>query len=82
MIAQGWDYRPCSCMGVFETFMQGAMSTTNALYADIILFVLALIAYLYATGGFFDRRPLFLKRRNRPLPEAEPAKTESRADYL
>lgn len=74
LIAHGWGYHPCGCLGVLSRITGGDMSTTSALYVDIGLFALALTVYFLASGPVLDLRPWFRKRPPvQGSPVAEPA---------
>ena len=63
MISQGLGYEPCSCLGIFEQFFLGDISTVDALIIDIVLIVLALLIYFLYPYRFFSIRPWFYQRK-------------------
>ena len=69
MVAHGFGYKPCGCLGILDRVFLGQLSTTNSLYIDIGLIILALIIYFCYQGNFFDVRPWFLRRAERQIPE-------------
>ena len=69
MIGNGLGYRPCGCLGVLDKVFLGELSTTQSLYIDIGLLILALIIYFGYQGGFFDVRPWFLRRLGWQMPK-------------
>ena len=73
MIAHGWGYKPCGCLGVFEKLFQGRFSTVDSLYVDIGLLVLALAVYFCYQGNPFNLRPWFLQPKPATPPGKEPA---------
>jgi uncharacterized membrane protein YphA (DoxX/SURF4 family) len=64
MIANGFAYTPCSCLGVLEQFIQGRLPTIGSLYIDIGMLVLVLLIYFGYQGNFFNWRPWYLKKKN------------------
>ena len=62
-IAHGLGYQSCSCFGIFEKIFQGKLSTTNALYVDIGMFVLALVVYFAWPGKFTNIRPWYFRKK-------------------
>jgi uncharacterized membrane protein YphA (DoxX/SURF4 family) len=63
MIANGFGYEPCSCLGVFERIFGGNMSTITSLYVDIGMMVVALAVYFCYPGRLLNVRPWFLRWR-------------------
>lgn len=62
MISQGYGYKPCSCLGIFEQLVQGKLSTVGSLYIDIVMLLLTLAVYFCYQGRLFNLRPWFLKK--------------------
>jgi uncharacterized membrane protein YphA (DoxX/SURF4 family) len=62
IISQGFGYKPCGCLGVLDRLFQGRLSTTNSLYIDIGLIILALAVYFAYPGKLLNVYPWFLKR--------------------
>jgi uncharacterized membrane protein YphA (DoxX/SURF4 family) len=59
MIANGYGYKPCSCLGVLEQLIQGKLSSVGSLYIDIAMLVLALVVYFGYQGRLFNWRPWY-----------------------
>jgi len=69
MIALGFGYEPCRCLGVLQQVFVGKLSTIGSLYIDIGLLILALIIYFGYQGNLLNLRPWFLRRVERQMPE-------------
>lgn len=63
MIANGYGYKPCSCLGVIEQLIEGKLSTVGSLYVDIVMMLLVLVIYFGYQGRFLNWRPWYLKRK-------------------
>jgi len=62
MIAHGFGYEPCHCLGILDRVM-GEMSTVTSLYVDIALIILALAVYFCYPGRLLNARPWFMRWR-------------------
>jgi len=60
MIANGFGYEPCGCLGVLDQIFGGKLSTIGSLYVDIGLAVLALAVYFCYPGRLLNTRPWFM----------------------
>ena len=73
MIANGYGYKPCSCLGILEQLVEGKLSTMGSLYIDIVMLGLALVVYFGYRGGLFNWRPWFLgKGKPAGISDTEP----------
>ena len=64
LLGQGLGYEPCaSCFGIWETIFMGELSTTGALYLDIVMLALAFVTVFCYPGNFLTVRPWFLEKR-------------------
>ncbi|MFC1872038.1 DoxX family protein [Chloroflexota bacterium] len=80
MIAKGWGYEPCGCLGVFDKLFGGELSTIGSLYIDVVLFILALAVYFGYQGGLFNLRPWFWKSQaNAPADDGPDNEVSSAA---
>ena len=62
IIASGYGYEPCPCLGVFEQLVYGRLSTVGSLYIDIVMLGLALVVYFGYQGRLFNWRPWYLTK--------------------
>ncbi|UCH42966.1 MAG: DoxX family protein [Dehalococcoidales bacterium] len=62
MISQGFGFEPCGCLGIMERLLGDELSTTQSLYIDIGLLVLALGACFCFPGRLLSIRPWFWNR--------------------
>ena len=62
LLSQGLGYEPCECFGILERILQGTLSTTGALYLDIIMLALAFVTIFCYPGKFLTVRPWFMRK--------------------
>ena len=62
LIGRGFGFEPCGCLGIIERLLGNELSTTQSLYIDIGLLVLALGACFCYPGRLLNMRPWFWKR--------------------
>jgi len=62
LISRGFGVEPCGCLGIMERLLGNELSTTQSLYIDIGLLVLALAACFCYPGRPLNMRPWFWKR--------------------
>jgi len=60
LLAHGLGQESCGCFGIWETIFLGELSTTGALYLDIIMLALAFITIFCYPGNFLTVRPWFM----------------------
>jgi uncharacterized membrane protein YphA (DoxX/SURF4 family) len=60
---QGLAYTPCTCFGVLDRILGLELSTTDSLYLDIAMLVLAFLVIFCHKGRFFNIRPRFFSAR-------------------
>jgi uncharacterized membrane protein YphA (DoxX/SURF4 family) len=70
MIASGFGYESCGCLGVLDKLFDGKLSTISSLYVDIGLLLLALTVYFAYPGKLLNLRPWFLRRKSAEGDEA------------
>jgi hypothetical protein len=63
LLAQGLGDRPCGCFGEAERWAEYSLSVAGALYIDVVMLVLGIIALLFYRGKFINFNPWFLRRR-------------------
>jgi len=63
MIAHGFGYEPCHCLGVFDQIFGSGLSTIGSLYVDIGLRILGLTVCFSYPGRLGNVRPWFLRWR-------------------
>jgi uncharacterized membrane protein YphA (DoxX/SURF4 family) len=63
MIANGFGYHPCHCLGVLDRVLGGELSTVGSLYVDIVMFLLGLAVYFSYPGRLLNTRPWFFRWR-------------------
>jgi uncharacterized membrane protein YphA (DoxX/SURF4 family) len=71
MIMHGYSNEPCSCFGILDRVFLGKLSTTNALYIDIFMLVLAILIYFAYQGKLVNWRPWYLKKKVQPVVSPE-----------
>ena len=63
-LSRGLGYEPCTCFGILDRIMELKLSTTGALYLDIVMLALVLIIVFCHKSSFFNIYPQFLARGN------------------
>ena len=62
LISKGFGLEPCGCLGIVERLLGNQLSTTQSLYIDIGLLVLALAVFFCYPGKLLNIRPWLWKR--------------------
>ena len=58
----GLGDRPCDCFGVAERIAQLKLTTTGALYLDVVMLVFGIVVLVCYQSSFFNIHPWFLRK--------------------